>query len=130
MIPLIACSVNFSNNADTENRQVALRLAVDPPTRADTKVVKGVAGTDPRCLACLLTSSAHHRVLRAALILPQTVPAQTGVAVLQLPRRDDLVKRSIPPMSLCRVLSEEAISHEFNLWLCSEMHPPGQKWDC
>lgn len=53
IIPLMACSVNFSNKAETQRPHVALRLTVDRQTRAVTNVVKGVAATELRDFVCL-----------------------------------------------------------------------------
>ena len=107
MIPLMACSVNFSNSAEIRRPDVAFRLTVDRQTRADTNVVKGVAATERRNFVCRFTLE-HDLGLRVILSLPQTGCFKThaGGTLLQLRlRRVDRVDESIMPMMLCRLLT-------------------------
>lgn len=99
----MACSVNFSNNADTRNPRLARHFAVDPHSRAVTLVVKAVGGKDARGLVCLCMLLPHHLRLPVALILPQTgcLRGYEGAALLHLLRRDDRVDSSIKPITPC-----------------------------
>lgn len=114
MIPLMACSVNFSNNAEIRRPHFAFRLTVDRQTRAATNVVKGVAATERRDFVCLLTLLELDLRVRIIHRLPQTGCFQThaGGALVQLRlRRDDRVDESIAPTMLCCLLTCMTASH-------------------
>ena len=88
MIPLMACSVNFSNNAETKRPHEAFRLTIDRQTKAVTNVVKGVTATELRDFVRLFTLLKHSLPLRIRLYLPQTgcFTTHAGAARLKLLR--------------------------------------------
>lgn len=126
MIPFIACSVNFSNNAVTNKPPCARALGVDRQTKAVTSRVNAVTWVDPN-LVCPSGAPWHHLLFRFTLIPPQTgcLRAHERAVLVQLLsiRRDDLVESSIRPMARRDWLPCTTAARMFNKVLCQDQPP-------